>query len=219
MDRSLLSRPVTKLSRSTAVTTPNTICFRMGEPSVKSRERTVKEKVNKIVTKTNAQCRTQIWRNPRTFLENWSFAPEHCHKSFQTVFECVQVTVVHAVFDNDSVFVTMLYLHWICSCTTRAKWSVSRMRDSFPKLSLRRIYKWKQRNKLVNEVINIDMPQNYSEGKQSTNSFISHCVNFCEVRAMSVINVTLRYYFLLRWEQLWHTNNRQITVIKSVEFR
>lgn len=38
MDRSLLSRPVTKLSRSTAVTTPNTICFRLAEPSVKSGE-------------------------------------------------------------------------------------------------------------------------------------------------------------------------------------
>lgn len=36
IDRSLLSRPVTKLSRSTAVTTPNTICFRLGEPSVRS---------------------------------------------------------------------------------------------------------------------------------------------------------------------------------------
>lgn len=35
MDRTL-SRPVTKLSRSTAVTTPNTICLKLGEPSDKS---------------------------------------------------------------------------------------------------------------------------------------------------------------------------------------
>lgn len=46
MDRSLLSRPVTKLSRSTAVTTPNTICFKIGEPSVKSG---VKERVVKMM--------------------------------------------------------------------------------------------------------------------------------------------------------------------------
>ena len=36
MDLSLFSRAVTKLSRSMAVTTPNTICFRLGEPSVRS---------------------------------------------------------------------------------------------------------------------------------------------------------------------------------------
>lgn len=37
MDLSLFSRAVTKLSRSMAVTTPNTICLRLGEPSVRSR--------------------------------------------------------------------------------------------------------------------------------------------------------------------------------------
>lgn len=35
-DRSRRSRPVTKLSRSTAVTTPKTMCFKLGEPSAKS---------------------------------------------------------------------------------------------------------------------------------------------------------------------------------------
>ena len=38
-DLSLFSLAVTKLSRSMAVTTPNTICFRLGEPSVKSESR------------------------------------------------------------------------------------------------------------------------------------------------------------------------------------
>lgn len=49
MDRSLLSRPVTKLSRSTAVTTPNTICFRLGEPSVKSAGKTAGDTFQKMV--------------------------------------------------------------------------------------------------------------------------------------------------------------------------
>lgn len=144
MDRSILSRPVTKLSRSTAVTTPNTICFRLEEPSVKSRRRTMKEKVNKIVTKANAQCRIQIWRNPRPFLEKQPEKPPDCF--------CVCADQCGTCCCWHIVLVTMLYLHWICSWTTRAKWSVSRMRDSFPKLSLRRIYKWKHRNNLVNEV-------------------------------------------------------------------
>lgn len=67
------------------------------------------------------------------------------------VLESLQV---HAFLDNDSMFVIILYLHWICSCTTRAKWSISRMQDSFPKLSFRRIFKWKQSNNFVNEAIN-----------------------------------------------------------------
>lgn len=33
-----------------------------------------------------------------------------------------------------------LYSHWICSWTTRAKWSISRMWESFPKLSFRLIW-------------------------------------------------------------------------------
>ena len=32
------------------------------------------------------------------------------------------------------------YSHWICSWTTRAKWSVSRIWESFPKLSFRLIW-------------------------------------------------------------------------------
>lgn len=36
MDRSRFSRAVTKLSRSMAVTTPNTMCFIIVDPSVKS---------------------------------------------------------------------------------------------------------------------------------------------------------------------------------------
>lgn len=32
------------------------------------------------------------------------------------------------------------YSHWICSWTTRAKWSISRIWESFPKLSFRLIW-------------------------------------------------------------------------------
>lgn len=53
MDRSRFSRAVTKLSRSTAVTTPKTMCFIMADPSVKS-ERKGQGKATFLVTDNEA---------------------------------------------------------------------------------------------------------------------------------------------------------------------
>lgn len=74
-DRSLLSRPVTKLSRSTAVTTPNTICFRLGEPSVKSGGRRLWENDSKDVL---GNCGSKL--SHTHYISNWCITQSKTRK-------------------------------------------------------------------------------------------------------------------------------------------
>lgn len=87
IDRSLLSRPVTKLSRSTAVTTPNTICFRLGEPSVRSgkgeRGQTIMSRVKGPLTFNKSKSRHFV---PLQVVDSAKFVDVCSHSSWDIAF-------------------------------------------------------------------------------------------------------------------------------------